>query len=299
MAVTKEIWINDIVNTVFADDTFAARSVNHSAFVNNKTVHVPNAGAAPSVTKGRSSFPATVSTRTDVDLYYNINEFTTDPIRVPAAEQVELSYDKRASVLSQCRSALSNAACDDLLYSWADGITNKVVTIGEKVAAHVASATGYRNAITVADILSVKTMFDKDDIPQTGRCIILDAVMYNQLLIALTDAQAVAFVAGADPLKGVVGQFMGFDFYMRSSVLRTTSAGAVKNTTGAATDCGAGLAWQEDCVSRAIGETDMFESSKDPLYYGDVIDFLVRAGGKYIRNDKKGVAVIYQGTYSE
>ena len=91
MALTKEIWIDSIVGNLFPDNSFASRSADHSAFVNNKTVHVPNAGAKPGVIKGRTSFPASVKSRTDNDLTYEIGEFTTDPFRVPNAETVELS----------------------------------------------------------------------------------------------------------------------------------------------------------------------------------------------------------------
>jgi hypothetical protein len=51
MALNREIWINSIVEQLFADNTFMARSLDHSEFVNNLTVHVPCAGSAPGVTK--------------------------------------------------------------------------------------------------------------------------------------------------------------------------------------------------------------------------------------------------------
>ena len=65
----------------------------------NKTVHIPNAGTAASVTRNRSSFPATVSKRTDNDANYDIDEFTIDPITVEHSEEVEASYNKMESLL--------------------------------------------------------------------------------------------------------------------------------------------------------------------------------------------------------
>ena len=44
MALQVEIWVKSIIEGLFANNTFAARSVDHSEFVNEKTVHVPNAG---------------------------------------------------------------------------------------------------------------------------------------------------------------------------------------------------------------------------------------------------------------
>lgn len=296
MALNKEIWIAAIVGNLFADNTFASRSVNHSAFVNKKTVHVPNAGAAPSVTKNRSSFPATVTTRTDVDLNYNIDEFTTDPFRVPNAEEVELSYNKRESILSASRSALIEAVHTELIASWVPASFNKVMTTGSSAAAHMPSATGNRKKVTLADILKLKAEFDKVDIPQTGRCLLLDYVMYNDLLDSLTANQYNSFLSSADAQRGIVGSVYGFDVYMRSKVLRVNAAGSAVTTGTTATDSAAGIAWQQDCVSRALGDTDIFDDSKNPLYYGDVFSALVRAGGHYVRNDKSGVVLLCEAT---
>lgn len=296
MALQKEIWINSIVEQLFADNSFMARSVDHSEFVNNLTVHVPCAGAAPSVSKGRSVFPASVTVRQDSDLNYNIAEFSTDPIRIPNADQVELSYAKRESVLSASRSALNDAVAIDMIYNWIQDTTNKVATTGAGETAHIATATGSRKAITKADILAVKKLFDAKDVPAEGRYMLLDSVMYNQLLASLTESQSFAFLAAADATKGTVGNLYGFDFYMRSKAAKTAAAGTVKTweASAAATDSAAGLAWQENCVSRAAGEHVIFEQEKDPTYYADVISAVIRAGGKYINTN--GVCLIYQAT---
>lgn len=296
MALQKEIWINSITENLFADNTFAARSLDHSAFVNDKTVHVPNAGAAPGVTKGRSSFPASVKTRTDVDLNYTMAEYTTDPFRIPNAEEVELSYNKRESIISASRNALADAVHKDVLASWVPAGVTSVATSGKSASAYLDEATGNRLKVTVDDILNIKTEFDKEDMPQSGRCLLLDPVMYNQLLAALNEQQANAFLACADAVKGTVGGIYGFDVYMRSAVLRAKADGSALVTANAATDAAAGLAWHEDAVSRALGDTELFDDPKNPLYYGDIVSLLVRVGGSYVRNDKKGVVMLYQAT---
>ena len=301
MPLQKEIWINDLVENLFADNTFASRSVDHSVFVDGKKVHVPNAGAAPTVKKNRSTVPASATKRTDVDLEYEINEYTTDPILVSNAENVELSYSKRKSVIRNTALALQDEAHSDLIYSWIPSSKPETIaTSGESVVAHIATATGNRKALTKADILKVKAKFDAADVPQTGRCILVDAVMYNQLLESLTEMQSNAFLTTADASRGIIGKLFGFDFYMRSKVAKTTSAGVLKewSASAAATDSAAALAWQEDSVSRALGQNVLFENEGSALYYGDVLSGLVRAGGRHMRNDNKGVCLIYQATVS-
>ena len=191
MALTKEIWINSIIEGLFADNTFASRSLNHSGFVNAKTVHVPNAGALPGVVKNRSELPGTVGGRNDIDLTYNIAEYTTNPLIIRDAEKVELVYDKRESLVGGTRTALAEAVHADLLRSWVPSGFAHVATTGATEKGHLAGTTSADlKAVTKADILALKKQFDKDGVPQTGRCILLDAVMYNQLLDALSEAEA-------------------------------------------------------------------------------------------------------------
>ncbi len=298
MALNKEIWIADIVENFFPTNEFVARSIDHSMYVNNMTVHVPNAGVAPEVRKNLDVFPATASRRTDADLTYSIDTYSSVPVHVPNAEAVELSYDKKSSVIDQMKKSLQRHATEGVLYAWAkDGIT-KIATTGESVVAHIPTATGNRKAFCVADVLAVKKQFDANDVPSDGRYMLLDAEMYNQLLEELTDGAKMNFLAGANAETGVVGQFMGFSFYMRSKALKTTNAGVKKewSASAAATDSAAGLAWQADCVSRAMDMGKFFINQDDATYYGDVMSCQVRAGGTAVRSDNKGVVLIYQGT---
>lgn len=299
MPLQKEIWINSIVEGLFADNTFASRAVNHSAFVNGKKVHIPGAGAAPSVTKTRATALANLTGltgRTDTDLEYDITTYFGGPVLVENPETVELSYDKRNSVLRSLKTALEDNVYADLIKAWVPASGTTLATTGTNVVASAPSATGNRLAVTKADIRALRMQFDKWNIPQTGRCLMLDADMYGQLLGDLTDSQANAFLACADAKTGVVGKLYGFDVFLRSSVLKTTALGAIKTGAAAATDCAAGIAWSSDCVSIALGATEINENTGDAIAFGDILSATVRAGGSYIRNDKQGVVVLYQGT---
>ena len=297
MALNRQIWINDIVEGFWPDNSFISRSVDHSTYVNNHTVHIPQAGSAPTVTKNRSEFPATIGTRIDSELTYDLDIYDVPPLRVQNLADVELSYDKRQSMLRQSKETLMQYVHLDILKKWVPSSPSTIVTTGAAAAAHVHStATGNRKAMTRAEVEKVKMLFDSQDVPAEGRTILLDAIMYNQLVNSLTDAEVVAFMHGADATRGVMGKFLGFDFLMRSSVLQTAAAGTLKTGAAAATDCAAGLAWQKDSVSRALGEVQAYEDTKNPSYYGDIFSFAVRAGGTCIRSDKKGIALIYQGT---
>lgn len=261
MALQKEIWLADIVAPLFANNTFAARSVDHSAFVQNKTVHVPNAGTPPTIEKNRAAFPATAAQRTDTDLNYAIAEYTSDPVHITNAEEVELSYDKRQSVISSMASALADKVHTDLVDTWVTGATAKTIATFDKDA-----------------VLSLMQAMDEQDVPLTDRCLLLTPAAYASLLKSLTNVEGNAFLQTASAESGIVGRIYGFDVYQRSTL-----------TSSASTDNVTALAWQKDCVSRALGATELFTDDQNPLYYGDIFSALVRAGGAVIRTDKKGV----------
>lgn len=293
MALNKEIWLSTIVENFYPDDSFAAKSIDDSPFVSNKTVHIPNAGKPSSVVINRKKKPAEINEREDKELTYDIDELTTDPIHISNVDTVELSYDKRNSVLANDRKQLQKTAAQNLLYKWAGSLKAKIFTDGEARAAHTSdTATGNRKKFTKAAVMKAMIQFNKDDVPAKERYILLDAVMYADLLDDLTDKELTAFLNSADAQRGTLGNLYGFDIMQRSQVLRTTANGAAVlkwEEEDATNELAAGLAWQVDCVSRAMGETLMFDDQGNPTYYGDIYSFLVRTGGSPRRYDGKGI----------
>ena len=302
MAVQKEIWQRTIVEGLFADNLFISRAVNDDMYVNEgKKVHIPNAGAPSGVELDRSVLPATVYKRTDQDVDYTLGELTTNPILIPYADMVELSYNKRNSVIDQDRKELIFNACEAILKKWFPGPANVVNTTGQGVPAWTPSATGLRKKITPADVAALQLRMNADNVPVTDRFLLLDANMYQQLLDGMTQTQAIGFFQAADVKRGVMGMLYGFEVMMRSTVYRFAADGTIKDygADGAATDQAGGLAWQRESLSRALGEVKMFDQIDNPLYYGDVYSFLVRVGGAIRRYDKKGVYAIVTDTATE
>ena len=173
MALNISIWQNTLVENFYPDNSFASKSVNDSVYAKAKKVIIPNAGKPSNVETNRSSLPATVNQRTDKDLEYEIDELTTDPIEITNAETVELSYDKRTSIISNDRSTLQNKAFVNLLERWGAGVpaANLLLTTGtvERAAHTSETATGKRKRITKDDLLAIMTRMDADDVPEEGR----------------------------------------------------------------------------------------------------------------------------------
>lgn len=117
MAIQKEIWMAAIVEGLFASNSFLSKAFNADQYVNQgKIVHIPQAGAPSGVKKNREALPASIKVRTDSDITFPLEEFTTDPVRIEHADTVELSYDKRESILRLDKLQLADEVARDFIY---------------------------------------------------------------------------------------------------------------------------------------------------------------------------------------
>lgn len=296
MALQTEIWLRHLVENLFSDNSAVSKSISLDAFANNKTVHIPNAGAAPAVKMNRSTFPASIVGRSDTDGNFSLQSFTTDPILVPNVDNIQLSYDKRQSVIGNSRNVLVDTIAEYVLGEWMKEKGVALPTTGSAVLGHLPTATGNRKAMTRADVLTVANKFNADNIPSDGRFLLLDAYMYAQLLQDLSEADKANFVASANAQQGTLGMLYGFNLMMRSRVGKANGAGAQQDwgVAGAAGDKAIALAWHRDSVCRAQGQHVLFAQEKDPTYYGDIISIEALAGGSKFRGDKKGIVTLVQ-----
>ena len=299
MPLQTEVWIDTLQENFFPDNSFVQKSEDDSQYVDNKTVHVPNAGRPSKVQVNRRTKPAQPTERTDQDLTYELDELTSDPVHISHADTVELSYNKRSSIILNDKEEMRRVASELILQRWAKGAdsAHTILTDGAQRDAHTTQGTGRRLKMTDKVVHQIAIRMDKQDLPATGRYLIIDSDMYADLLDSLTEANRMAFLASADVSKGTVGRLYNIDIFSRSTVLRMKANGELITTPdgGDATEVAAGFAWQKSCVSRAMGKIDMFASEKDPQYYGDIYSFLMRLGGSHRRYDKKGLFLIAEG----
>jgi hypothetical protein len=295
MGVNVEVWRPDIIEELFKDNEFLKYAFNADEYVlNGAVVHIPQSGGPASVERNRSSLPATIVSRGDTDVNYVLDEYTTDPVRIPNTEEVETSYDKSQSVISENMANLKEVAADNMLYRWSENVdaTRKLKTTGAASTAGAPGATGTRLAFTEADLRAAQVRLNNDKVPKADRYLLLPDHMANQLRIDLKDKYYYKDVVNLP--EGVITKLYGFYIMERSQVLITDASDVVKlpEAASAITDNQAALFWQKSMVERAMGTVNMFESLQDPQNYGDIYSFLVRMGGRARRTDNAGVGLI-------
>lgn len=299
MAIEVEIWRNDIVEALYKDNAFLNRATNADEYVLvGKVVHIPQAGASSGVERNRVTLPATINKRTDTDITYALDEFTTNPVLIPNIDELQLSYSKRQSVIQKDVAVLTELVADWALRSWSPtGVGAIVRTSGAAVGATAGGATGNRRAFTKEDLKNAQTLLNKQNVPKTGRT----ALVPSDLLSFLQDDPDLKrrdMGMELDMKNGVVARLYGFDIIERSAtnVYDNTAAPVPKNpgVAGAATDNQSVLCWHPMAVERALGSVDTFERLRDPQYYGDVYSFLLMYGGRIRRADNRGIVAIVE-----
>lgn len=323
MSVVPEIWTDFIVENLFKDNEFLLQSIDESQYVlQGSVVHVPQAGAPSGVKRNRTQLPATITRRSDVDVTYALDEFTTDPRFIPEADKTQLSYDKMESCMTEDMSYLRQVLADTMLYNWRP--TYFIKASKALSGDYLIHGTGKRTGVCVDDFVKAKEIMNKWGVPKEDRFVILNSEMYAQICndVRLNQNDNL-LTAVYDPVNGKLVKLEGFVIYERSTVLlakngrldgvngkpystlRTADqiyspeeyeAIETGNIDAFPTACAIGLFWQKTAVRRALGQTKMFENEGDPTYYGDIYSFLQRAGGRKSRGDAMGVLGLIQGS---
>lgn len=300
MALQKEIWVADIKETLHQGSEFIMAGTDYSAFVANKTVHVPQSGAGSAIAKNRSSLPATIAQRTDTELTFDLNEYTTDPVLITDLDALQVSYAKRNSVLGQHLNILNERIGTEVAYEWTPSGSASLVlrTSGASTSELPVGATGTRKLVTKEDIARMARKLDDDNVPMNDRYLVLPTLMYYQLfgIDALVRAD---FGRVADQTNGIVNEIFGFKVFKRPTTVMFDSATAgVKKAVGAsasATDCVGAFAFQKQAVAQALGAIKVFADEDKPEFYGSVFSALVMHGAKNLRSDNKGIVALAQG----
>ena len=302
MAVQTEIWVRDIQEVLFAkNNEFLRASVNHDAFVVNKTVHVPQAGSLPGAVKNRSIFPAPIIDRDDTTLDYELESFSVDPVRIGRIDEVQISYAKRQSVMKQHLNILMDIIAKEGIFNWASDLgANQVRTTGTDSNRNLpVGATGTRKRLTVEDLASVTQVFDDQDVPDDGRWIMLPSKMYQEFF-TITELIRDDIIGKTTLPTGVLNKILNFNVIKRSSntvVKYNNDATPQRKAVGAAAtnDANFGaIAWHPDFVATALGSIEVFANERDAPNYGTIISADVLSKTTKLRTDEAGIVTLIQ-----
>ena len=287
MALNKEVWINQIKEKFYPEDSFLKAVTDLSEFVDNDKIHMPSAGIDPQVLVNNTTYPISIVKREDDDFTAVLDKLETVNTIVRRPDELEYSYDKLESVIRQHRSTLRTAAAKKALHAFApqkDGLKTPVIeTTGE--------LCGTRKRLTFVDILTLKERFDDAEIPFEKRCLILHPKHVTDLLL-----EDMALFKDLTELKdGNPNKFGGFSIYQFPYCPKYELVDGILTKQDLSSEIGsfASVAFQGDEVMKADGQLYMYSREDDPEHRGTIVGFDKRFIALPIRG--MGIGAIVSG----
>ena len=268
----KEIWIGKLMENFYPDGSWILESEDMSAFVENNTINLADAGVDPVVLVNNTTYPVPFAERTDVPIALPLDYYDTESTVVRHATAIQLAYDKLASVVRQHRNALFKKNIQKAAHNYgpsANGTFTPVLEIGVSV---------------IQRIIDAQRIFDELDVPMEGRILVLSPL--HKSLIQKEDYKLFNMVFGQNGSKELYG-FKVYTTSVNPVYDGTTKAKKAFGAVAAGTDLKSSLFYSKYEVMRADGTYDMFSHLKDPDTRGDKIGFQKRflalpIRGKYI-----------------
>ncbi len=257
----KEVWIAGIQENPIPNTSFVLASTDKSEYVENNKLHLAEAGIEPGVHEdyfdgNEDDLP--LASITDIPNEVVLKTYSTERTRHRKLQEVELSYNKRQSVIERHKKALAKNLGARAAYAWTPATTNtynKVITLGA--------------GSMIDAIIDLEAFF-------------ADLDMLENLNINL-NAAAMAKIKKENKVlyKEILaeGTLYGFKVHRYSKAPFFTSLG-VKKPFGSVKEAGdlqACFAWCSDETFRCFGDTEMYETLASAATQADELSFAQRA----------------------
>ncbi len=285
MAINKEIWINQILEGFYPDDSFLQKPVNYSAFVDNDRLHIASAGIDPVVLINNTTYPISSAFRDDSDNEVVLDKFETENTIVRRPDAIEYSYDKLESVIRQHRATLRKSVAMKAVHAYAP--TND--TENTPVILTTGLSTNGRKRMAFADILTLKERFDEAEIPLEERYIVLHPKHVSDLLLEDIELfKELTNIKDGEPFK-----FAGFGCYSFAQMPTYKEVGGILKKVPFGSEKTvqfASVAFYAKEVMKADGSIYMYASEDDPKERATIVGFDKRFVALPIRG--RGVGAI-------
>lgn len=257
-----EVWIAGIKENPVPNNSFIYQSVDLSQYVEHNKLHLAEAGVEPAVHEdyfATANNPLPVTDITDIGNEVVLHTYSTEQTRHRELQDIELSYDKRSSIIGRHRLSLEKNLGKRAAYAWApkqDGIGNKVCNLSASDS-------------VIDAIIDLKQFMEENDILQ-GVNICFTPEHFAR--IRKEDKRLYKDILNEQQMYGIkVFQYSQNPLYTSAGVKKPF--GATKDNT----DKRASFMWVTDEVFRCFGDLEMYATLRDSGLQADTISFAQRA----------------------
>lgn len=303
--INVQKYSKELQEILFPDSSFYKMSVTDTGIAPDvTTVNIPLAGQVPAAGTGAPVYPLTIKERTDSNKTYTVSPIWTYPILLTPEDEITLShsYSKRQSILRQLGSTIEVEAGNICAYEWGCE-TNIRLTTGSTRASDITGATGTRKAVTKADMLAVRSAFNKMNLDKAGQIYGLLPESFINDLLGIAEFVDYDKTGELSKLKeGGIGRILGMNLMMRHDAV-TGSAGVVYDSSSnrvaldsedraagvSATDSAAAIFWHSSYAVHAEGNNRISVNQDKAEYHGGTLmSAFVRFGAAKMRGDDTG-----------
>lgn len=301
MALNTQNWSSEVHKELFETVDFTRFSKMYNDMQSYSLFTLPSAG---SITASTDDYvrPLTPGQRVDTLVEIPLVGLLVDPFYVKLDEQWEFAYDKRASITTGMADSLADEAKQRVYHSWLNtsDMDESIKTTGAATATLPTGATGTRLRITYDNILDATLKLDEQNIPQSGRVIVIPPSMVKEIK-QLDEFNSSDQISTELLSKGVIGYIDGLQV-IKASTNKVLANAVASGDTATVADYGTtgttfsyfASVYHPDFVCKVYGETQVRVNENDAIYTSDVISATQRVGGGLVRNDKKGFVAIVQ-----
>ena len=257
-----EVWIAGIKENPVPNNSFIYQSVDLSQYVEHNKLHLAEAGVEPAVHEdyfATANNPLPVTDITDIGNEVVLHTYSTEQTRHRELQDIELSYDKRSSIIRRHRLSLEKNLGKRAAYAWApkqDGTGNKVCNLSASDS-------------VIDAIIDLKQFMEENDILQ-GVNICFTPEHFAR--IRKEDKRLYKDILNEQQMYGIkVFQYSQNPLYTSAGVKKPF--GATKDNT----DKRASFMWVTDEVFRCFGDLEMYATLRDSGLQADTISFAQRA----------------------
>lgn len=273
----QQIFTDILLRRLYPEGTWLNRFGNFDAFVHANTINLSEIGADPDVIKDNNTWPLTPEQRTDTGIAIPLATFDTKPTHITNVEEMETNYSKTESAVQQHVAALRNHICKSAAYN----IAPAKHSADTPVLTTSGTARGDGNKrLTFADVLALRTAFNKANLPMEGRVLLLSP-----------DHEADLILEDANRYNAMMqsGKVAGFEVYVDSRTPFYTTAGN-KSAATATSGQQSSIAFVASETMRAMGDIKGEPEERWSDYRGWVFGAQIRFVAQALRS--KGIGAV-------
>lgn len=299
--VIPEVWTKEFLKAFNHADTgtFLEGISDYSRFVKDgNIIHLIDFDLDPEVLVNNKQYPIPVQELNNADIVLPLDKLQTKATPVTDDVVYDIKAELMPHVIEEHRVAIGEYRLDKAIFNFAaeanTNATPVIATTGVEFDSKAVKTDGTRLRLTRADIIKLKTAFDKMSVPMAGRRLVLCPDHVADLLVGdLAFAQQYQ-----NHTTGAIAKMYGFEIYEFVANPVYTANGSRK-AYGVAAEQGeyqASVAFHVSRVGKATGERKQYLSraETDPLYQRNLYN--VRENFLAMPKKKEALGVIYSGT---